>query len=141
MTRTRSSNSQCPTQTDQDQPLVPAFDGIRALATFWVVSFHVWFASILMIELPARQVTSHSVLLRLAAHGGSGVDVLFILSAALAAYKLVPGLQQHKEGTAKYIIKYWLGRFCRLAPAFYVVLLSVRLRLCIGPRHVLPFCI
>jgi peptidoglycan/LPS O-acetylase OafA/YrhL len=96
---------------------VPFLDGLRALAILAVIAFHS------LIQVPelafaVRDLSLGRVLLR----GGMGVDLFFVLSGYLIGGQLLrEGLDTGRVRLGRFYIK----RFFRIFPAYYLVLAAV----------------
>jgi len=80
---------------------IPGLDGIRALAVLAVIAYHFNF--------------------RWASGGFLGVDIFFVLSGYLITSTILP--VQGEQVTIN-LRKFWIGRFRRLVPAAYVMIMT-----------------
>ncbi len=80
---------------------IPGLDGIRALAVLAVIAYHFNF--------------------RWASGGFLGVDIFFVLSGYLITSTILP---MHGEQITINLRKFWIGRFRRLVPAAYVMIMT-----------------
>jgi len=89
-------------------------DGLRALAILMVLGFHT------MIQMPEVTVEVRDGLLgRVLLRGGMGVDLFFVLSGYLIGGQLIrEGLRRGRLDLGTFYIK----RFFRIFPAYYLVL-------------------
>lgn len=83
----------------------PALDGLRGLAALWVLLGHV------------AQPTLYNRLVWILLNNGLAVDLFMLLSGFLM-YSI------HEELSEVGIIDFWLKRFFRLAPLYYVCLIA-----------------
>ena len=77
----------------------PEIEGLRALAVFMVVSYHIWFGRV-----------------------SGGVDVFLLISAFLLTGSFI---RKVESGTPLRLVHYWLNLFKRLMPVAALVLLGV----------------
>lgn len=80
---------------------IPGLDGIRALAVLAVIAYHFNF--------------------RWASGGFLGVDIFFVLSGYLITSTILPVQGEHVSINLR---KFWIGRFRRLVPAAYVMIMT-----------------
>jgi len=80
---------------------IPGLDGVRALAVLAVIAYHFNF--------------------RWASGGFLGVDIFFVLSGYLITSTILP--LQGEQVTIN-LRKFWIGRFRRLVPAAYVMIMT-----------------
>jgi len=85
-------------------------DCLRGLASFYVLVFH-------MTIMPVPALTVPPGLSRIILAGGSGVTMFFIVSA----FSLCHAMQAHDE-PAGVVRNFYIRRFFRIAPLFYVML-------------------
>lgn len=98
-------------------------DGVRALSSLLVLASH---STILWLALPtvdpptAPGLLRRTLLGRLGTHGIMGVDIFFILTALLAAWRLVPELESAGSATQRWaaVRTYWRTRLRRLLPSY-----------------------
>jgi peptidoglycan/LPS O-acetylase OafA/YrhL len=93
-------------------------DGMRALAVLWIIVMHcVWFQfPFLKLEDWTRRMDQTP---RWIIGGPYGVDVFFVISGFLIGYIL---MKEHKECGAIDIPRFYLRRFLKLMPAYFVAL-------------------
>jgi peptidoglycan/LPS O-acetylase OafA/YrhL len=89
--------------------IVPALDGLRAIAIAWVLFTHFW-----------TYPSSTPIVNRFAAAGWGGVDVFFVLSGFLITRILVADRE-----SPGYYKRFYLRRARRIMPVYYLVLLVV----------------
>jgi peptidoglycan/LPS O-acetylase OafA/YrhL len=93
---------------------IPSLDGLRAASVGLVIAGHY------LAYLPGLE--GRFPFAQLSWAGQSGVDVFFVISGFLITYIL---LQEHKENGAISLWRFYLRRFFRIFPPFYVYLASV----------------
>jgi len=93
---------------------IPSLDGLRAASVGLVIVGHY------LAYLPGLEGRFPFVQLSWA--GQSGVDVFFVISGFLITYIL---LQEHKQNGAISLRRFYLRRFFRIFPPFYVYLATV----------------
>lgn len=93
-------------------------DGMRALAILGVVAFHS------MIQMPEVAFEVRDTLLgRCLLRGGMGVDLFFVLSGYLIGGQLLrQGLREAEAGGGIRFGEFYIKRFFRIFPAYYLVL-------------------
>ncbi len=99
------------------QQNVPFLDGLRALAILAVIAFHS------LIQAPELAfAVRDSAIGRVMLRGGMGVDLFFVLSGYLIGGQLLrEGLESGRVGLGRFYVK----RFFRIFPAYYLVLAAV----------------
>lgn len=119
-------------------------DGFRSLAILWMVCFHAWVVTGYMLQYQRtcnilqqqNEEWPTALLFRFISFGSFAVDIMFVLTGVLAAWYLVPELEQaaidgEKESsiintrTMRVVLSYWWRRILRAVPAYYPVLLWV----------------
>ena len=113
---------------------LPALTGLRGLAAFWVLLYHVW------VEATPRLMTLGSFdLTPLFSGGWAGVDIFFTLSAFLLT---LPYASRQLAGAPRPSLRqYWLRRIQRIMPAYYaqlVVLVALAALFGIGTLPTAP---
>ena len=93
---------------------IPSLDGLRAASVGLVIVAHY------LAYLPGLE--GRFPFAQLSWAGQSGVDVFFVISGFLITYIL---LQEHKENGAISLRRFYLRRFFRIFPPFYVYLATV----------------
>lgn len=95
---------------------LPALTGLRGLAAFWVLLYHVW------VEATPRAMTLGPLdLTPLFSGGWAGVDIFFTLSAFLLS---LPYASRQATGAPRPSLgHYWMRRILRIVPAYYAQLL------------------
>lgn len=106
---TESSSALSPTPSDK-QAHLPWLDGLRGLAAFWVLASHVQILSGLR-DLP------------LLSWGGIAVDLFMLLSGFLMAHNYFLRRQAEPWGEPRTFLLFWLRRFFRIAPLYYLLLI------------------
>lgn len=89
---------------------LPWLDGLRGLAAFWVLASHVQILSGLR-DLP------------LLSWGGIAVDLFMLLSGFLMAHNYLLRQQAEPWGETRTFVLFWLRRFFRIAPLYYLLLI------------------
>jgi peptidoglycan/LPS O-acetylase OafA/YrhL len=93
----------------QSKSWVPELDGLRGFAALWVFSMHVALLSGASIPIVSQ--------------GAYGVDLFILLSGFVMAHQYE---QRHSSGaspSAKEFLLFWVRRFFRIAPLYYVLLI------------------
>ena len=90
--------------------LLPALHGLRGLAASAVVLFHLHHINALAIPYQIKFVGTHF---------GLGVQLFFVLSAFSLFYSTISGINNNG-----WVRDYFLKRFFRIAPLFYVMLIT-----------------
>jgi peptidoglycan/LPS O-acetylase OafA/YrhL len=102
---------------------IAVLDGLRAMAICLVLVHHAmqkwWSPFVQVISVGPVDLTAF---LR---NGWSGVDLFFVLSGFLITGQLLDSRLEMKETRSKNIAYYFRRRFCRITPAYYVVLTFV----------------
>ena len=100
------------------QQRVEWLDGVRGLASFAVVFYHL--LVILDIQNSSRILLDYSYypIVNLLWNGDAAVSMFFVLSG----FVLTLGIQKNHTLHLKWFLKYWIGRFCRIALPFWGVL-------------------
>lgn len=93
---------------------IPSLDGLRAASVGLVIMGHY------LAYLPG--LAGRSPFVQLSWAGQSGVDVFFVISGFLITYIL---LQENKEKSAISLRRFYVRRFFRIFPPFYVYLATV----------------
>lgn len=91
-------------------------DGLRGIAAFYVVVFHMAF-------VPIPKPTVPEWLRPIVIFGGSGVTLFFVISA----FSLCLTMKRHSD-TGHTILSYGVSRFFRIAPLFYILILVTLIR-------------
>ncbi|MBP0596924.1 acyltransferase [Herbaspirillum sp. LeCh32-8] len=92
------------------QAHLPWLDGLRGLAAFWVLASHVQILSGLR-DLPVLS------------WGGIAVDLFMLLSGFLMAHNYFLRRQAEPWGESRTFVLFWLRRFFRIAPLYYLLLI------------------
>ncbi|WP_141731612.1 acyltransferase family protein [Oligoflexus tunisiensis] len=105
---------------------IPALDGIRGLAILMVlcVHFFVTFTPQNFFELSLQKLSGYGTL---------GIDLFFMLSGFL-----ITGILMDTKADAQYLRNFWVRRFLRIFPLYYLVLLLVMLVLLLLPEALQP---
>jgi peptidoglycan/LPS O-acetylase OafA/YrhL len=96
---------------------LPWLDGLRGIAALWVLSSHV-------------QILSGVGYLPVFSWGDLAVDLFMLLSGFLMAHNYIARKDDEPWHSSRTIGQFWLRRFFRIAPLYYVVLLVA---LIVGP--------
>lgn len=100
---------------------ISALNGIRAISVFWVISHH--YLLQMQVLFTPDQLTEYmenlAWPLAFLMHGDLGVDIFFILSGFLLTLSILG--EQKKGGKIKFK-KFYLGRFLRLSPAYFLAI-------------------
>lgn len=99
---------------------IPELDGIRGIAALLVFFHHVCYAG--LSYLPKQQGWPESIhaLYRVAAFGGQGVDLFFVLSGFL-----ITSLLLQQRGSTRFYQDFYWKRVLRIAPLYFTILLLV----------------
>lgn len=96
-----------------------AVDGIRALSVVWIVFFHVFFALGDEVSFPEYERAVHAPWNWIWSKGFLGINPFFVISGFLIADML---LRELERGGSLDLRAFYLRRWTRLAPAYYLVL-------------------
>lgn len=96
---------------------LPWLDGLRGIAAVWVLLSHL-------------QILSGMRYLPVLSWGGLAVDLFMMLSGFLMAHHYIERKQNEPWHAKKTIVLFWVRRFFRIAPLFYLLLMMAFL---IGP--------
>ncbi|SMF77160.1 acyltransferase family protein [Pseudobacteriovorax antillogorgiicola] len=91
---------------------IPALDGIRGMAIFAVLMIH-------FFELPPTNQVE-AILWRLSRFGMWGIDLFFVLSGFL-----ITGILLHSKERADYFKRFFMRRFLRIFPVYYLLLFVI----------------
>ena len=106
--------------TSSDHRYLPEVDGLRFLAIFGVLFFHVIYSATNVPGVPL-QASALDFLLRPFQEGHRGVELFFGISGFILA---LPFAAQHLNGAAPVSVRrYYLRRVTRLEPPYLVALL------------------
>jgi peptidoglycan/LPS O-acetylase OafA/YrhL len=94
----------------------PAIDGLRAIAILLVIAFHA------NGVLPATRDGVDEAVFQLTSWGWTGVDLFFVISGFLITSILIDMRELHASDAPTYFRRFWLRRFLRIFPAYYVSL-------------------
>jgi peptidoglycan/LPS O-acetylase OafA/YrhL len=92
---------------------LPYLDGLRGTASAWVFFYHV--ALVNAVRYPVLR------------EGPSAVDLFMILSGFLMAFHYIEREGREPWGTPRTWIRFWVRRFFRIAPLYYVLLAAALL--------------
>ena len=95
--------------TGQNQGNLPWLDGLRGLASIWVLLSHI------QILTGLRDIP-------LLSWGELAVDLFMLLSGFLMAHNYIARKQSEPWESSRTIGQFWVRRFFRIAPLYYVVL-------------------
>ena len=104
--------------TIQNSTNIPWLDGLRGFAAFWVLISHV-------------QILSGLHYVRFLSWGSLAVDLFMILSGFLMTFHYIERQSKEPWDKKNTVIKFWLRRFFRIAPLFYLLLIIAFL---LGPQ-------
>lgn len=102
---------------------IPVIDGLRAMAIFWVIFQHIWFFYGLFAGKEALSSITKK-LPKLVTKGSYGVDTFFVISGFLITNILI---KQYKKHGKILFVKFYFRRALRLLPAYYLLLLFVKI--------------
>ena len=89
--------------------LIPALDGLRAIACVFVVLSHI-----------PKYMSGATDIFRFKMHlGEPGVAIFFVLSGFLMSYLYI-----HKTATKERLVSYAIARFSRIAPAYWIAIIA-----------------
>jgi peptidoglycan/LPS O-acetylase OafA/YrhL len=89
---------------------IPWLDGLRGFAALWVLASHV-------------QILSGLNGVKILSWGALAVDLFMILSGFLMAFHYLERQAKEPWTSRTTILKFWLRRFFRIAPLFYILLI------------------
>lgn len=96
---------------------IPWLDGLRGFAALWVLSSHI-------------QILSGMHYIKVLSWGELAVDLFMMLSGFLMAHHYIHRRDREPWESKNTIYKFWLRRFFRIAPLFYILLITA---LFLGP--------
>lgn len=99
-----------PTREELTRGRVPELDGVRGLAIFLVVAWHYVF-----FPLQGGPGSSTPFAIRALQLSASGVDLFFVLSGFL-----IGGLLLDHRDSPRYFKTFYIRRFCRIVPPYFV---------------------
>ncbi|KAJ5066723.1 o-acyltransferase [Anaeramoeba ignava] len=108
---------------------IQAFDGIRALSSYWILAYHIIIALFFISEHGHVQKILPNPILRVIFMGDSAVDIFFIVSGFLVYSRFLSELKgnsiQNLNLTIrlKYFANFLIRRFFRLYPLIYFFIL------------------
>lgn len=102
-------NDHSPLATGQNQGNLPWLDGLRGLASIWVLLSHI------QILTGLRDIP-------LLSWGELAVDLFMLLSGFLMAHNYIARKQTEPWESSRTIGQFWVRRFFRIAPLYYIVL-------------------
>lgn len=90
---------------------IPQIDGLRAIASLLVVSFHY-----INYQLTNSHTTIGKIFAKLFSFGWAGVDLFFVLSGFLIGSILISN-----KGKVNYFSTFYIRRFVRIIPNYYLL--------------------
>jgi len=97
----------------------PSLDGFRALSIIWVVVFHIYWMSGLLVSPEVYEQILASVPFSPIMNGTLGVDTFFVMSGFLIAGQL---FREYNKTQSIGLKTFYLKRAFRLLPVYYLVL-------------------
>ncbi|XP_055297735.1 nose resistant to fluoxetine protein 6-like isoform X2 [Sitodiplosis mosellana] len=110
-------------KSNQLPNVMPCLDGIRAIAAFWILSTHFNLYTTSIIENGEHDACVADKMRDIFSSGRFSVDTFFVLSALLAANKM---LNEHSKNGRLNIPLLYLQRVVRLSPMMMVIALFNR---------------
>lgn len=110
-------NNRSALATGQNHGNLPWLDGLRGLAALWVLLSHI-------------QILTGLGHIPLLSWGDLAVDLFMLLSGFLMAHNYIARKQSEPWNASRTIGQFWLRRFFRIAPLYYIVLVVALL---VGP--------
>jgi len=114
------------------QKFIPEIDGLRFIAIFTVVLFHLR-TQVLRLEPFDEKVLADNYFFSFLSRGGLGVNIFFTISGFVLA---IPFIRQYVYGENKVnLLKYYVRRLTRLEPPYIIIMTLFFLMLVVLGYH------